>query len=111
VGGATRSKHLDGAAFDIAMANHDPVAFEAAARAIAIGKTFRIRAGCAWRLKMCRAKFADVASFRGFPNIPSQHALIRCSSRDGGHKEGSFDSGRSAGGGRLLPPLSRNIVP
>ena len=28
VGGATRSKHLDGAAFDIAMANHDPVAFE-----------------------------------------------------------------------------------
>src|SRR6056297_2229085 len=32
VGGATRSKHMDGAAFDIAMANHDPVAFEAAAR-------------------------------------------------------------------------------
>ena len=26
VGGATRSKHLHGAAFDIAMANHDPVA-------------------------------------------------------------------------------------
>nr|WP_276203225.1 D-Ala-D-Ala carboxypeptidase family metallohydrolase [Pseudoponticoccus marisrubri] len=32
VGGATRSKHLDGAAFDIAMANHDPASFEAAAR-------------------------------------------------------------------------------
>ncbi len=32
VGGATRSKHLDGAAFDISMANHDPAAFEAAAR-------------------------------------------------------------------------------
>ena len=32
VGGATRSKHLDGAAFDIAMTNHDPVPFEAAAR-------------------------------------------------------------------------------
>lgn len=28
VGGAIRSKRLDGAAFDIAMANHDPVAFE-----------------------------------------------------------------------------------
>ena len=28
VGGATRSKHLDGAAFDMAMTNHDPVAFE-----------------------------------------------------------------------------------
>jgi zinc D-Ala-D-Ala carboxypeptidase len=24
VGGATRSKHMEGAAFDIAMANHDP---------------------------------------------------------------------------------------
>jgi len=34
VGGATRSKHMDGTAFDIAMSNHDPVAFEAAAREV-----------------------------------------------------------------------------
>ena len=34
VGGATRSKHMDGTAFDIAMSNHDPVAFEAAARIV-----------------------------------------------------------------------------
>ena len=34
VGGATHSKHMDGAAFDIAMANNDPVAFEAAAREV-----------------------------------------------------------------------------
>ena len=34
VGGAKASKHLEGIAFDIAMANHDPEAFEAAARAI-----------------------------------------------------------------------------
>jgi hypothetical protein len=34
VGGAPRSKHMDGTAFDIAMANHDPVAFKAAARAV-----------------------------------------------------------------------------
>lgn len=34
VGGATRSKHLDGAAFDISMSNHDPAAFEAAAREV-----------------------------------------------------------------------------
>ena len=32
VGGASRSKHMDGTAFDIGMSNHDPVAFEAAAR-------------------------------------------------------------------------------
>lgn len=34
VGGATRSKHKDGTAFDISMANHDPVVFERAAREV-----------------------------------------------------------------------------
>ncbi|MBW7057552.1 DUF882 domain-containing protein [Paracoccus bogoriensis] len=34
VGGAPASKHMEGTAFDIAMANHDPEAFAAAARAV-----------------------------------------------------------------------------
>jgi zinc D-Ala-D-Ala carboxypeptidase len=34
VGGARASKHMEGVAFDVAMANHDPEAFEAAARAV-----------------------------------------------------------------------------
>jgi zinc D-Ala-D-Ala carboxypeptidase len=34
VGGAKASKHLEGIAFDIAMTNHNPEAFEAAARAV-----------------------------------------------------------------------------
>jgi hypothetical protein len=34
IGGAKRSKHMDGAAFDIAMSNHDPLVFEDAARAV-----------------------------------------------------------------------------
>lgn len=34
VGGAKASKHMQGTAFDISMANHDPVAFEAAAREV-----------------------------------------------------------------------------
>ena len=34
VGGAPASKHMLGTAFDIAMSNHDPAAFEAAARAV-----------------------------------------------------------------------------
>jgi len=34
VGGAKHSMHLQGAAFDISMTNHDPVDFEAAARAV-----------------------------------------------------------------------------
>ena len=46
VGGATRSKHLDGAAFDIAMTNHDPVPFEAAAREVGfLGFGFYPRSG------------------------------------------------------------------
>jgi len=46
VGGATRSKHMDGTAFDIAMANHDPVAFEAAARDVGfLGFGFYPRSG------------------------------------------------------------------
>jgi uncharacterized protein YcbK (DUF882 family) len=46
VGSALRLKHLDGAAFDIAMANHDPVAFEAAARAVGfLGFGFYPRSG------------------------------------------------------------------
>ena len=46
VGGAPRSKHMDGTAFDIAMSNHDPVAFAAAAREIGfLGFGFYPRSG------------------------------------------------------------------
>jgi hypothetical protein len=46
VGGAKRSKHLLGAAFDIAMENHDPVVFEAAAREVGfLGFGFYPRSG------------------------------------------------------------------
>jgi zinc D-Ala-D-Ala carboxypeptidase len=34
VGGAKASKHMDGTAFDVAMSNHDPMAFEATAREV-----------------------------------------------------------------------------
>ena len=46
VGGAKRSKHMIGTAFDIAMANHDPVVFEAAAREVGfLGFGFYPRSG------------------------------------------------------------------
>jgi uncharacterized phage protein (TIGR02218 family) len=59
---------------------------EQPARPIAIGDTFVIRAGCDKRLETCRAKFANVANFRGFPHIPGQDAVIRYATRDGGHE-------------------------
>lgn len=46
VGGAPASKHMAGTAFDIAMANHDPVAFEVAAREVGfLGFGFYPRSG------------------------------------------------------------------
>ncbi|MCL4188031.1 MAG: DUF882 domain-containing protein [Rhodobacteraceae bacterium] len=45
-GSAPNSKHMDGTAFDIAMTNHDPVAFEAAAREVGfLGFGFYPRSG------------------------------------------------------------------
>ena len=46
VGGASHSKHMDATAFDIAMSNHDPVVFEAAAREVGfLGFGFYPRSG------------------------------------------------------------------
>jgi uncharacterized phage protein (TIGR02218 family) len=59
---------------------------EAPVRPMAIGDGFVIRAGCDKRLETCRAKFANVANFRGFPHIPGQDAVLRYASRDGGHE-------------------------
>ena len=59
---------------------------EAPVRAIAEGDGFIVRAGCDKRIATCSAKFANVANFRGFPNIPGQDAVLRYASQDGGHE-------------------------
>ena len=59
---------------------------EAPVRAIAMSDTFTIRAGCDKRIATCGTKFANVASFRGFPNIPGQDAVLRYATKDGGHE-------------------------
>jgi uncharacterized phage protein (TIGR02218 family) len=59
---------------------------EAPVRAIAEGDGFVARAGCDKRIATCSAKFANVANFRGFPNIPGQDAVLRYASQDGGHE-------------------------
>jgi uncharacterized phage protein (TIGR02218 family) len=45
-----------------------------------------IRAGCDKRIATCGTKFANVANFRGFPNIPGQDAVLRYATKDGGHE-------------------------
>ena len=59
---------------------------EAPVRAIAEGDGFVARSGCDKRIATCSAKFANVANFRGFPNIPGQDAVLRYASQDGGHE-------------------------
>ena len=59
---------------------------EAPVRAIAEGDGFIARAGCDKRIATCSAKFANVANFRGFPNVPGQDAVLRYASQDGGHE-------------------------
>ncbi|KAF0170418.1 MAG: phage cell wall peptidase NlpC/P60 family [Rhodobacteraceae bacterium] len=59
---------------------------EAPVRAITEGDGFIARAGCDKRIATCSAKFANVANFRGFPNIPGQDAVLRYASQDGGHE-------------------------
>ena len=61
---------------------------EAPVRAIAEGDAFTIRAGCDKRIETCGAKFANTASFRGFPHIPGQDAVLRYATKDGGHDGG-----------------------
>jgi uncharacterized phage protein (TIGR02218 family) len=58
---------------------------EAPVRGIAAGDGFVVRAGCNKRLETCRAKFGNVANFRGFPHIPGNDAVVRYASRDGGN--------------------------
>lgn len=59
---------------------------EAPVRAIREGDAFTIRAGCDKSFATCRAKFANVANFRGFPHIPGQDAVLRYATKDGGHE-------------------------
>lgn len=45
------------------------------AHAIAPGDAFTLTAGCDKHFATCRAKFANVVNFRGFPHIPGTDAL------------------------------------
>lgn len=59
---------------------------EAPARPIMATDASMVRAGCDKRIATCGAKFANVASFRGFPHIPGQDAVLRYATKDGGHE-------------------------
>ena len=84
--GANAGRITEVLAHDLAGSIANLTLLEAPVRAIAEGDSFVARAGCDKRLTTCRAKFANTANFRGFPNIPGQDAVLRYASRSDGNE-------------------------
>jgi uncharacterized phage protein (TIGR02218 family) len=51
--------------------------WQRAVRPITAGDAFRVTAGCDKRFETCRAKFANIANFRGFPHMPGNDFVMR----------------------------------
>jgi uncharacterized phage protein (TIGR02218 family) len=51
--------------------------WQRAPRAIKVGDTFRVTAGCDRTHATCRAKFRNAVNFRGFPHMPGNDFIIR----------------------------------
>ncbi|WP_262027653.1 DUF2163 domain-containing protein [Microvirga sp. Mcv34] len=51
--------------------------WQRASRAIGVGDTFRVTAGCDKTHATCRSKFKNVVNFRGFPHMPGNDFIIR----------------------------------
>jgi uncharacterized phage protein (TIGR02218 family) len=56
---------------------------------IAQGDPFRVTAGCDKHFETCRAKFANIANFRGFPHMPGNDFVLRVA----GAGRAAFDGG------------------
>ncbi|WP_321341779.1 DUF2163 domain-containing protein [Breoghania sp.] len=56
--------------------------------AIAAGDAFTVTAGCDKRAATCRAKFANIENFRGFPHMPGNDFAFSYPTRDTGVNDG-----------------------
>jgi uncharacterized phage protein (TIGR02218 family) len=79
--GANVGRRMEVADHSVSGATVTIMMLEAPVRPRAVGDTFVIRAGCDKRIETCRAKFANVLNFRGFPHIPGKDAVIRYAAR------------------------------
>lgn len=60
------------------------------AQAPAQGDSFRLTAGCDKTFTTCRARFNNVANFRGFPHLPGNDAVFSYAARGAGLDGGSM---------------------
>jgi uncharacterized phage protein (TIGR02218 family) len=59
------------------------------AEAIEPGDDFEIRAGCDKQFATCKAKFDNIANYRGFPHIPGNDYAISYPNSDDPPMDGS----------------------
>lgn len=56
---------------------------------VEVGDLIRLEAGCDKRMETCRAKFNNLANFRGFPDIPGENWQMSYPARSGDRSGGS----------------------
>ncbi|WP_319771964.1 DUF2163 domain-containing protein [Breoghania sp.] len=76
---ASHGTQVAGAVLDLWLAPSAP---------IAIGDAFTVTAGCDKRAVTCRAKFANIENFRGFPHMPGNDFALSYPTRDTGVNDG-----------------------
>lgn len=64
--------------------------WQALAAPVEAGDTIRLEAGCDKRFATCKEKFANQASFRGFPHIPGEDWMMRYPGSDQTHDGGKL---------------------
>ncbi len=81
--GANAGRKAEVLTHEVASTDVTVTLLEAPMRAIAVGDSFNITAGCDKRFATCKARFANAVNFRGFPHIPGQDTVIRYAAKGG----------------------------
>jgi uncharacterized phage protein (TIGR02218 family) len=87
--GANAGRSADVKSFRAAGAVHVEL-WQKAAYPVAVGDGFEIRAGCDKQFPTCKAKFANIMNYRGFPHMPGTDFVgsyaVRGGNNDGGSR-------------------------
>jgi len=82
-GGANAGMAVEVRAHRLVGGNAEIELWQKAHRAIAVGDTFTVTAGCDKLFATCREKFANGANYRGFPHMPGNDFALSVARRSG----------------------------
>ncbi|MFN0192659.1 MAG: DUF2163 domain-containing protein [Aestuariivirga sp.] len=87
--GANAGRSADVKSFRVANTVHVEI-WQKAAYPVAVNDSFEIRAGCDKQFPTCKAKFSNIANYRGFPHMPGTDFVgsyaVRGDANDGGSR-------------------------